>query len=280
MELIDKDELIIYKVYGLTNLKIIKIISTATFVVGLFIVIIFYNFSASLKFLYLDVKNNYAKDDKYLAVVTGNGLWIKDEINGKTNFINADKIENNHLLNLSISQFDKNYNLDSVIISDKALIINKKWILENPIVNKKNITEKFKELEFDSNFDKERILSIFENFTSLNIMKIEKLKKDYELLGYNTNTIEAYKHRLYSYPIYLTLMVCIASILMLNIKYNKTKIFHIIIGILISVLIYYVNYFFKVIIETKDVPYLLSVWGPQLILFMIVLINLVKINDK
>ena len=41
MELIDKDELIIYKVYGLTNFKIIKIISTATFVVGLFIVIIF-----------------------------------------------------------------------------------------------------------------------------------------------------------------------------------------------------------------------------------------------
>ena len=280
MELIDKDELIIYKVYGLTNFKIIKIISTATFVVGLLIVIIFYNFSASLKFLYLDIKNNYAKDDKYLAVVTGNGLWIKDEINGKTNFINADKIENDHLLNLSISQFDKNYNLDSVIISDKALIINKKWILENPILNKKNKTEKLKELEFDSNFDKERILSIFENFSSLNIMKIEKLKKDYELLGYNTNTIEAHKHRLYSYPVYLTLMVCIASILMLNIKYNKTKIFHIIMGILISVLIYYINYFFKVIIETKDVPYLLSVWGPQLILFMIVLINLVKINDK
>ena len=66
----------------------------------------------------------------------------------------------------------------------------------------------------------------------------------------------------------------------INSEYNKTKIFHIIMGILISVLIYYINYFFKVIIETKDVPYLLSVWGPQLILFIIVLINLVKINDK
>ena len=74
-------------------------------------------------------------------------------------------------------------------------------------------------------------------------------------------------------------MVCIASILMLNIKYNKTKIFHIIMGILISVLIYYINYFFKVIIETKDVLLIISL-GPQLILFIIVLINLVKINDK
>ena len=279
-ELFKRQEIDLLKKNGLSNLKIIKILFLISFTMGLVSVWVYYNLASKFKFHYLNLKNQLSNDNKYLAMVTDSGLWIKDEINGKTNFINADKIENDHLLNLSISQFDENYNLDSVIISDKALIINKKWILENPILNKKNKTEKFKELEFDSNFDKERILSIFENFSSLNIMKIEKLKKDYELLGYNTNTIEAHKHRLYSYPVYLTLMVCIASILMLNIKYNKTKIFHIIMGILISVIIYYINYFFKVIIETKDVPYLLSVWGPQLILFMIVLINLVKINDK
>ena len=67
----------------------------------------------------MDIKNNYAKDDKYLAVVTGNILWIRDEIGGKTNFINADKIKNDYLLNLSISQFDENFNLIGVINSEK-----------------------------------------------------------------------------------------------------------------------------------------------------------------
>ena len=75
-------------------------------------------------------------------------------------------------------------------------------------------------------------------------------------------------------------MACIAAILMLNIKYNKSKIFHISVGILISVIIYYINYFFNVIIETQDVPYLISIWGPQLIFAMIVLTNLVNINEK
>jgi len=51
-------------------------------------------------------------------------------------------------------------------------------------------------------------------------------------------------------------------------------------GILISVIIYYINYFFKVIIESQNVPYIISIWGPQLILFMIVTINLIKINEK
>ena len=44
---------------------------------------------------------------------------------------------------------------------------------------------------------------------------------------------------------------------MLNVKHNKPKIVHLALGILISVIIYYINYFFNVIIETKDIPYLI-----------------------
>ena len=280
IEVIDKNELVIFKLYGLTNTKIIRIISVATFLLGLLIVILFYNFSASLKFLYLDIKNEYTKDDKYLAVVTSNGLWIKDEINNTTNFISAEKIENDNLLNVFISKFDKNFNLQKVIISKKVNIKNKTWILNNPTISSNNKTQKLDKLEFKSNFDHERILSIFENFSSLNILKLEELKKDYESLGYNTDVINGYKQRLYSYPIYLTLMICIASLLMLNIGYNKSKVFHIALGILVSVIIYYINYFFKAIIETQDVPYIISIWGPQLILFMIVVMNLIRINEK
>ena len=280
MEIIDKDELVIYKLYGLTNLEIIKILCIANFFVLIFLVLIFYNISASLKFFYLDLKNNYAKDDKYLAVVTSNGLWIRDEVEGMTNFISAEKIENKDLLNISISQFDKNFKLDKTILADKAYIANTKWILKDVVINANNISKKVNQLEFNSNFDHERILSIFENFSSLNIIELEEIKKDYELLGYNTNVLDGYKHRLYSYPIYLTLMACIASILMLQIKYKKSKVFHITLGILISVVIYYISYFFKAIIETQNVPYILSIWGPQLILMMIVSTNLIKINEK
>ena len=40
--------------------------------------------------IHLEIKNQYAKDDKYLAVVTGNGLWIRDKIETNTNYINAE----------------------------------------------------------------------------------------------------------------------------------------------------------------------------------------------
>ena len=75
-------------------------------------------------------------------------------------------------------------------------------------------------------------------------------------------------------------MACISSILMLNIRYNKSKVFNLTIGILLSVIIYYINYFFGVIIETKKIPYIYSVWGPLSILFLIILTNLIRINEK
>ena len=81
VRLLDKEELDIFKKVSLSNFKIITILSSFALIVSIFILIIFYNLSSNLKFAYLDLKNKYSKDNKYLAVVTENGLWIKDEIN-------------------------------------------------------------------------------------------------------------------------------------------------------------------------------------------------------
>ena len=79
-------------------------------------VIFYYNLSSNLKFIYLDIKNKYAQDNKYLAVVTENGLWIKDEINNNINIINADLISDEKLINVTINQFSKNYeNLNNIV---------------------------------------------------------------------------------------------------------------------------------------------------------------------
>ena len=56
-----------------------------------------------MKNSYLLIKNKYSSDNKYLAVITENGLWIKDEIENKINIINAGKVNNQFLLNVSIN---------------------------------------------------------------------------------------------------------------------------------------------------------------------------------
>ena len=70
---------------------------------GIIISTLFYNLSSNLKNVYLELKNTYTSDDKYLAVITNNGLWIKDNINNNINIINASKIDDRLLLNASIT---------------------------------------------------------------------------------------------------------------------------------------------------------------------------------
>ena len=109
IKLLDKEELDIFKKVSLSNFKIISILSSFAFIISIFILIIFYNLSSNLKFVYLDLKNKYSKDNKYLAVVTENGLWIKDEINNYVNIINAEKISEGILYDVTINQFTKEY---------------------------------------------------------------------------------------------------------------------------------------------------------------------------
>ena len=280
IKLINKNELSIFKYTGITNNQVLRIIVFFSFIIGLFLIFAFYTFSSKLKNQYLLIKNEFSSDDKYLAVITENGLWIRDEINETINITTADKINNNLLINVSIVQFDKNYNLLQLIQSKKVNIKSKNWNIDEPLITKDNVTNKLEILKFNSNFDIEIINHLFSNLSSMSLMQLNKLKKDYKKLGYSTVGIEVYEHKIFSVPIYLAIMTLLSGIIMFNSKFKKSKIFNIILGISLSVVIYYVNYFSGLLGETGKIPIILSVWLPMIILMLISLIGLVRLNEK
>ena len=280
-EILHKEELIIYKSYGLSNLRIIGLITSSAFFFGVFIILFFYHLSSNLKFMYYDIKSHYTTDDKYLAMVTENGIWIKDQLNGKINIINAKKMIDGHLNDVSITQFDNKNDFVKLITSNKINIKNKSWIINEPtITNENSIQENEKYIIFKSNFNSQIISNLFSNLSSLNLIKLQKLKKDYKILGYSTTKINSYQLNLYMYPLYLAIMVCIASILMLNIGHNKSKVYYFLGGILISVLVYYISYLLNILIENQKIPLMFSVWITHFLLMLFCLIGLVRINEK
>ena len=280
IKLIDKNELSIFKYTGITNNQILTSVVFFSLILGLLLIFGFYTFSSKLKNQYLLMKNKFSSDDKYLAVITENGLWIRDEINGTISITNADKINNKKLNNVSIVQFDKNFNLIQIIESKEVNIETKNWIIINPVITKENATEKLEQLNFRSNFDIEKINNLFSNLSSMSLMQLNKLKKDYFDLGYSTVGIEVYENKIYSTPIYLAIMTFLSGIIMFNSKYKKSKLFNIIIGISLSVIIYYVNYFSGLLGENGRIPIILSVWLPLIILMLISLIGMVRLNEK
>ena len=111
-----------------------------------------------MQFVYLDLKNKYSNDNKYLAVVTENGLWIKDEVDKNLYIINADQIKDNYLEGVSIAEFDSNFNLVQLIESSKIDISKKRWVIFNPRISIGNkVLQDLEVYELTTHFDKKKL---------------------------------------------------------------------------------------------------------------------------
>jgi lipopolysaccharide export system permease protein len=280
-DLFNKNELILLKNNGLSNFKIIKIIFLFSIFVGLFNVTVYYNLASIMKFKYSEIKNKFSKDNKYLAMINDNGIWIKDEIDGKKIIVKSKSFNQNYLLDNIINEFDDKFQLIRTIKSDKIDIEAVNWKIFNPIItlddNRKYLEET---MIFKSNFKSDIINNLFSNIYTLDLLKLYKLKKNYEKIGYSTNEIKVHILKLFSMPLLYGLLCVLSSIIMFNSKRNKSLFFYILNGIFFSVIIYYLTFIFNSLGSTGVIPIVLSIFFPLIILMLINAIGLVNINDK
>ena len=280
IKLFENKEIEVLKYSGFKNSKIILILGLLSLVVGLIISILFYHFSSNLKNFYLELKSPHTNDGKYLAVVTKNGLWIKDKINGKTLMINSNKIDQNFLIDNFITEFDKNYIVLRNIKSKKIDVSNEEWIIYDAKIFKKNNYQTKNLVLLKTNFDFKRIKSLYSNLSSLNFYELFELKKNYKKLNYSTVEINLQLLKLISYPVYLVLMSLFSALIMLRIKKFDNSTFKITLGLFISVIVYYFNNFFYVMGNTERLSVTTSIFVPIVILSIINSFMLIKINEK
>ena len=278
--LFNNNEIEIFKYSGLKNSSIIQILSVLSFFLGLLIIVFFYNFSSNLKNFYLEIKSKYQTDGKYLAVITNNGLWIKDVMNNKTSIVHASKIDENYLINTFITEFDLDYNVIRNIQSEKIDILNNEWIVYNPKVYENQKKIEYESLKKDSNFNYDRIKSLFSNLSSLSIIELFELRNNYQLLNYSTTEVNVQINKILSYPLYLMLMTILSSIIMFKTKLFKSTSLKMAIGLFSSVIIYYTFNFFNVMGNTERVSIIISVWLPILFLTLINLFMMNQVNEK
>ena len=280
-DLYKNDELDLFKKSGLKNTIIIKNLFFLSFVMGVFIILIFYNLSSTFKFYYTDIKNKLSLDNKYLAMVTKSGLWIKDEINGEKLIIKSQIMNKNILENVLINNFDNNYELKQIIQSPKVDISNKQWILYSPLVTIDNVTQKLDDnLILTTNFDYKKISNIFGDNSTLNFKKILNLLKDYNNFGYSTNEIMLHLLNILTLPFFYSILTIMGSVTMINFTKKKSFVFQITSGILISVILYYLLFIFNALGLAGKIPTYLAIFFPLMIISFISIIGLVRINEK
>ena len=280
VSLFNNNEIQIFKYSGLKNTSILMIISSFALIIGIFIITIFYNSSSNLKNFYIKIKSNYTTEENHLAVITKNGLWIKNTINDKITIVNASKIDNNFLLDVFITEFDKNYNVERNIKSEKVDTSSKEWLVFNPKVYQNNEQYDFENLKINSNFDYEKIQNLFSNLSSLSLIKLIELRKNYKQLNYSTTEVNIQILKIMTYPIYFVLMTILSAIIMFNTKSYKSTALKISAGLFFSVIIYYLFNFFYILGNIEKISLILSICVPLLTLSMINFFLLFGLNEK
>ena len=280
IKLFNNNELEIFKYSGLKNSSILMIISFLSLFIGIIIVSVFYNFSANLKNFYLEKKSQYTTDGKYLAVVTQNGLWIKDEIDERIYIINSSEIKDNFLIDNFITEFNNNYEVIRNIQSKKIDVSKKQWLIFNAKIYNNNNYELREVLKINTNFDYKRIKTLYSNLSSLSVFQLFELKNNYKKLNYSLTEVNMQILKIIAFPVYLVLITILSALIMFKVKRLDTTTFKISLGLFISVIIYYINNFFLVMGSTERIPLFFAIFIPLIILSLFNSYMIYRINEK
>ena len=276
----DRNEIEILKNNGISYLKILSILSLFTFVIGILILVSYYTFSSNLKSYYYNLKNNFTEQNDYLAVVNESGLWIKEEIDMTINIIHAKQFKDNLIEKVTITQVDSSFKMPNTIVAEKADISKKIWTLKNvKIINYNGEKQSLSSFKYKSSFDGEIIANLFSNLNSLNIYQLNELAENYSKIGYSTTNVMVHLNKLFSMPIFFLLMTVLGFLIMVKFKFIKSKFFTVVIGVFVSVIVYYLNYFSSIFGANETLPVGLSIWLPHLILLLTCSSAMVRLNE-
>ena len=78
----------------------------------------------------------------------------------------------------------------------------------------------------------------------------------------------------------MALMTIKATKVILNIKPNKSKVFYLVLGIALSVIIFYLSNFINILGKNERLPMMLAIWLPLIILSIFNMIGMVRLNEK
>ena len=148
--------------------------------------------------------------------------------------------------------------------------------IKDGIFKKRN----FKNFEITSIYNYEKINSLFNNADTISFLD---LITDYENLlnnGYNKRFLNQSLHTMLTLPFLLFLMTSLAAIVTMYTLKRSDNLKFIVLGLIISVFVYYFKDLSIALGQTDRIPLVLAIWSPVIALSLFTFIGVLQINEK
>jgi lipopolysaccharide export system permease protein len=281
LKIYNHNEVISLRVMGYSNIQIILIPALTSFVIGYIIVFLIVPFSSSMFRYYEDLRSEY-NETKNLVFVNETGIWILDKNEKEKNIIRIDKISKDFSVvsQITIYNYDSSNNFIKRIDADEGFIKDKNWQLNKVHIfssNKKSNKENYlNNYNYTSNININELKNVYKNTDTTSLLDIKKEMSILEDKGYSTVDLRIRYQKLISFPIYLLAMSILSGLMIINLGKTSNYLKYGSYGVIISVMIYFLNDLSITIAKSGIISVDFSVWIP---IFLIILINLVGITQ-
>jgi len=281
LKIYNHNEVISLRVMGYSNIQIILIPALTSFVIGYIIVFLIVPFSSSMLRYYESLRSEY-NETKNLVFVNETGIWILDKNEKEKNIIRIDKISKDFSVvsQITIYNYDFSNNFIKRIDATEGLIKDKNWQLNKVQIissNKKSNKENYlNNYNYTSNINISELKNVYKNTDTTSLLDINKEMLILEDKGYSTTDLRIRYQKLISFPIYLLAMSILSGLMIINLGKTSNYLKYGSYGVILSVMIYFLNDLSITIAKSGIISVDFSVWIP---IFLIILINLVGITQ-
>ena len=277
------DEITAMKISGMSNFSVILIPGAISILIGIFFVTLINPITSVSLEKYESIKGTYGKDQDFLAAITKNAIWIKEIKNNKNTIIKASNLNEKNLVNLTIYQFDLDYNFLQRIESEYANIESQKWSLKNANIIDEDgnfISQNSDEIIYESSYNLEKIKTLYSNLDTVSFWNISREIQILKERGYSTKEMETKLHRSLSFPFLLLSMVFLSGVFTLGTTFKENNLTYIFVTIISCILVYFFNDFSAALGKTEGLSVEVAVWMPVLIIFIFSTIGMIYANQK
>ena len=285
LKIYNHNEVISLRVMGYSNIQIILIPALTSFVIGYIIIFLIVPFSSSMLRYYEDLKSEY-NETKNLVFINETGIWILDKNEKEKNIVRIEKISKDFSVvsQITIYNYDSSNNFIKRIDATEGFIKDKNWQLNKVHIissNKKNNKENYlNNYNYISNVNINELKNVYKNTDTTSLLDISKEMSILEDKGYSTTDLRIRYQKLIAFPIYLLAMSVLSGLMIINLEKTSNYLKYGSYGVIISVMIYFLNDLSITIAKSGIISVDFSVWIPIFLIILINLIGITQVNAK
>ena len=285
LKIYNHNEVISLRVMGYSNIQIILIPALTSFIIGYIIVFLIVPFSSSMLRYYESLRSEY-NETKNLVFVNETGIWILDKNEKEKNIIRIEKINKDFSVvnQITIYNYDSSNNFIKRIDATEGFIKDKNWQLNKVYIistNKKNNKENYlNNYNYTSNVNISELKNVYKNTDTTSLLDINKEMSLLEDKRYSTIDLRIRYQKLISFPIYLLAMSILSGLMIINLGKTSNYLKYGIYGVIISIIIYFLNDLSITVAKSGIISVDFSVWIPIFLIILINLIGITQVNAK